>query len=174
MEQRQPATHIWITELTSGNFIQQDDAPSAVVLQGKTIQRARLYGTVVSTNELVIDDGTGSVPIRTFDKTFDAQIGDTVLVIGMPRVYEQQLYILGEIVKKVDSKWLELRERQHPKRIDQRAQVIEAVKNLDTGNGADYNEVTSKLGRNAEELIVHLLAIGELFETRPGKLKVLE
>jgi len=174
VEQRQPALHAWITELLSGSFVQQDDAPSAVQVNGATISRVRLYGTVVSVNELVVDDGTGSLLVRTFDTSFKVNVGDPVLVIGIPRTYDGQPYLLGEIVKKVDMQWLVLREKQYPRQTNQKSQVIDIVRSLDAGNGADYNEVTSKLGKNGEELIVHLLAVGELFETRPGKLKVLE
>ena len=174
MEQRQPAEHIWISELLSGSFIQQEDAPGALEINSKTIYRARLNGTVVSTDELVVDDGTGSILVRTFDKSFNVKLGDPVLVIGIPRVYESQPYLLGEIVKKIDAKWLEVRAKQHSRRTDQSSDAVSIVRSLDKGNGADYDEVTAKLGKKGEELIVHLLATGELFETRPGKIKVLE
>ncbi len=171
MEQK-PALPVWIAELLSGSFTQREDTPAHVVLpNGKSVERLRIYGIVVSTNDLVVDDGTGSILIRNFDTPATAKIGETVLVIGRPRVYNGQQYILGEIVKKIDPKWLEVR-----KKAEQPAQqqdVLSIVRALDSGEGADYNAVLAKIGNN-EEKIVHLLAVGELFETRPGKLKVLE
>lgn len=171
MEQRKPAIHAWISELSSGSIIQNEDEPTAILLQnGTQLERARIYGTVVSTAELVVDDGTGSMLVRAFDNNIQIPIGMPVLVIGKPRVYNNELYILGEIVKKVDEKWLEVRKKQFP--IKKTSSPIDIIRELDKGEGADYNQVAERLGD--EKIIVHLLATGELFETRPGKLKVLE
>lgn len=164
--ERETAINVWITELVSGSFTQQEDGPSSILLQnGKTIGKARIYGIAVSTEELIVDDGTGSILVRTFETPFNVKIGDPVLVIGRPRMYEEQCYILGEIVKKIDKKWLEIREKTHP------AEPIEIIRTLDKGDGANYEEVAARIG---EEKVIHLLATGEIFETRPGKIKVLE
>jgi RPA family protein len=169
-----PAVPIWITELLSGSFNQQDDMPAQVVLaNGTALERLRIHGIVVSTNDLVVDDGTGSILVRSFETPASVNIGDPVLVIGRPRVYNEQQYVLGEIVKKIDPKWLELRKKTSPAPAAQQQDVLSIVRQLDSGDGADYNAVLAQIGNN-EEKIVHLLAVGELFETRPGKLKVLE
>ncbi len=175
MEERPTAVHVWITELLNGKLIQNDDAPSAIVAGDKSIYKARIYGIVVSSDELIVDDGTGSILVRTFETPISINLGDPVLIIGKPRLYNQQTYILGEILKKIDKKWLEIREKQHPKpSADQRATALNLVRTLDKGDGADYNQVAAQIGKNGEELIVHLLSVGEIYETRPGKLKVLE
>jgi RPA family protein len=169
-----PAVPIWITELLSGSFNQQDDMPAQVVLaDGTALERLRIQGIVVSTNDLVVDDGTGSILVRSFETPASVSIGDPVMVIGRPRVYNGQQYILGEIVKKIDPNWLELRKKTSPAPAAQQQDVLSIVRQLDAGDGADYNAVLAQIGNN-EEKIVHLLAVGELFETRPGKLKVLE
>ncbi|VVB80899.1 Uncharacterised protein [uncultured archaeon] len=165
--ERDTAKHVWISELLSGSLIPKEDSPTEIMLKdGSTINRARIYGVAVSTNELVVDDSTGSILIRTFENAFDTKIGDTVLVIGRPRIYDNQCYILGEIVKKIDPKWLEIREKIHP-----RQDPISIIRALDTGEGADYQKVVNKIG---EDKVIHLLSTGEIFETRPGKLRILE
>ncbi len=176
MEQREPALHTWIIDLLSGSFTQNENGPSSVTLQnGTTLYRARLYGIVVSKDELVIDDSTGNIIVRGFDQHFTATLGEPVLVIGRPRMYNEHLYLLGEIVKKVDIRWLQWREKQYPRtQTNPREYALDIVRTLDTGTGADYNNVIARLGTTGEELIVHLLATGELFETKPGKLKILE
>ena len=172
MEQKPTAIPVWISELRSGRFAQQEDAPSAVILQdGKELQRVRLYGVIVSTNELVVDDGTGSILIRTFETPTNAQIGDPVLVIGRPRVYNEQPYLLGEIIKTVHPDWLQLRKKQAPIKTQNPLEIVRA---LDNGEGADYDEVLKRIGTKGEDIIVHLLSTGEIFETKPGKLKLLE
>jgi len=54
-------------------------------------------------------------------------------------------------------------------------QLIELIKKLDAGSGADITEVIdqSKIS-GAEKYITTLLNEGEIFEIRSGKLKVLE
>jgi hypothetical protein len=167
------AQPVWINELLSGSYNQNENAPSTVTLSnGTIIEKARIYGIAVATEELVVDDGTGSILVRTFDAQNKVTIGDAVLVIGRLRINNQQPYFLGEIVKKINPLWLKVRKQQIPQ--PGKETVINIIRMLDTGNGADYNEAITKLGSNGEELIVHLLATGELFETRPGKLKILE
>jgi len=175
--ERHTAVHVWISELLSSSFIQQEDAPAVAVLpNGTAYNRVRIYGVVVSTDELVVDDGSGSIVVKTFDAPSTLTIGDPVLIIGRPRQYSNQYYLLGEIVKPIDSKWLELRNKQHPQQqqTNGKSQALALIRKLDTGDGTDYNEVVTKLGAKGEEIIVHLLSVGELFETRPGRLKILE
>ncbi|HLC33156.1 MAG TPA: hypothetical protein VJJ82_04985 [Candidatus Nanoarchaeia archaeon] len=176
MEGRDIAAHAWISELSQGKIVHGTDGPSALVVNGKSFDRIRIYGIAVATDDLVVDDGTGSMLVRSFDDQWKVAIGDSVLVIGRPRVYEGAIYLLGEIVKKIDAKWIELRKKiaSAPESQNQSSRVLEIVRKHDGGEGADYDAVVGELGSKGEELIVHLLATGELFETKPGKLKVLE
>lgn len=53
--------------------------------------------------------------------------------------------------------------------------VFNLIKMLDDGGGADYDMVISKSGiSGCENIIMTLMEAGEIFELRPGKLKVLE
>jgi hypothetical protein len=172
VEQKPTAIPVWISELLSGRFTQQEDSPSAIVLSdGRTMQRVRLYGIIVSTNEIIIDDGTGSILVRSFEAPINAQVGAPALVIGRPREYNGQQYILGEIIKTIHPGWLQLRNQQKPAKTEN---PLDIVRTLDTGEGAEYDEVVKRIGTKGEEIIVHLLSTGELFETKPGRLKLLE
>lgn len=169
-----PAKHAWIAELLNGSFTESADAPSTITLQtGERLGRIRLYGITVSTDPLVIDDGTGSTTIRTFSAPATLSIGDPVLIIGKPRKHNNALYLVGDIIKPVDTAWLTLASKQRP-RPQQQKDVLATVRTLDTGDGANYEDVVSTLGAKGEERVAHHLANGDLFETRPGKLKVLE
>ncbi len=54
-------------------------------------------------------------------------------------------------------------------------QIINHIRDLDDGNGANIDEIVTKINHeNANELITKLLEHGEIFEIRPGKIKVLE
>ncbi len=53
--------------------------------------------------------------------------------------------------------------------------IYDIIKNLDKGDGVDYEEVITKSGSvDAEKIISLLLKEGEVFEVSPGKLKILE
>jgi len=173
------AVQVWIGELLSASMRQADDGPSELQIDGLHVQRVRLYGLVVSSDVLVVDDGTGSVVVRSFDNQFKIPLGSPVLVIGRPREFQGGRYVLGEIVKPIDMKWLEIAKRRRPMAEQKTAEspnarAVALVRKYDSGEGADYNQIVSELGSSGEEVIVHLLAVGELFETRPGRLKVLE
>lgn len=177
------AVKVWIADFDNCTFVQKEDAPSvAVLLDGRAVSRVSIVGTVVASDPLLVDDGTGIVSVRSFDKPFNVELGSFVLIIGRLRDYLSEKYVAGEIVKQVDAKWLEVRKLELPfsVRVVEKSEapnstnVLNIVRSLDLGDGADFDSVVSKIGPSGEELIVRLLALGELFETRPGRLKVLE
>jgi len=52
--------------------------------------------------------------------------------------------------------------------------VLEIIKELDKGEGADIDEVISKMEeKNAEEIIKSMLREGDIFQVKPGKIKIL-
>ena len=53
--------------------------------------------------------------------------------------------------------------------------ILEIIRELDDGQGAAVEKVLAKAGRpDAETMLTNLLAEGEIFEIRPGRVKVLE
>jgi RPA family protein len=77
------------------------------------VNRVRLMGTVVQKflaedkryGFFVIDDGTDTIRIRSFQDSFEliqnAEIGDIADVFGRIRKYEEEIYIIPEIVRKI-------------------------------------------------------------------------
>jgi RPA family protein len=203
--ERQTAVKCKISDLNNGSYIVQEGwKPNFVDTVYGKISRANILAVVVSKesmNQVFVDDGSGKISVREFDSTklADLEVGDVVVIIGRPRQFNNQMYILPEIVKKIDGKkWVELRklELDQRKKIKQEEKkdaitetkqavqkplfnysekILETIKNLDKGQGADIDDViTAVKFKEAEEVIMHLLEEGELFEIRPGKLKVLE
>ena len=87
---------------------------------GKKVSRISLIANVVDKYvspekpfvSLTIDDGTGQIRVKLFDKlemVSDINIGDTVLVIGWLRFFNNEIYILPEIIKKMDVRWTMVR-----------------------------------------------------------------
>lgn len=73
----------------------------------KFISENRNYGS------LTIDDGTGNIRIKVFSDSLylieEIQLGDTILVIGLLRYFNNELYILPEVLKTSDARWLLVR-----------------------------------------------------------------
>ena len=144
-----------------------------------------------------LDDGTGKITVRSFEnknlsKNFD--IGTITMVIGRPREYGGEVYIAPEIVKKIDDTvWVELRKLEletRPVTVAPAAQkentsdivvekesnpderVIEYIKQKDSGEGVDVEEIIGRYA-DAQMVIQRLQLQGDIFEVRPGRVKVL-
>ncbi|PIN79317.1 hypothetical protein COY26_04100 [Candidatus Woesearchaeota archaeon CG_4_10_14_0_2_um_filter_33_10] len=214
-QKRQIAYKARIADLINGGYVKEEGwTPNYIITkQGKHISRINLIGTVISKTEegseyqsLVVDDGSGTISLRLFEKNDNVkniEIGDVVLLIGRPREYGSEKYIVPEIIKKINNKkWIDVRkielgienlktkkdelgkEEVVVEKIDDSTKektasnpqiVYEAVKELDSGQGVDIDKVIKKTGiRDAEEIIKKFLREGEMFEIRPGKIKILE
>lgn len=115
---RQTAFKLKISEMLSGNTMSSNNL-NFLEINDRKITRVNIIANVidkfVSEGEkryaaLTIDDASGQIRVKAFgddiEKIRMAEIGDTVLVIGNPRFFNNELYILPEILKPVDSRWL--------------------------------------------------------------------
>ena len=144
---------------------------------------------------MIIDDGTGKINLRAFENTalFDSiNVGDVVLVVGRIREFNNERYVMPEIVKRLENiEWINLRKLelgsvsvnaaktvinvevkapQSPKE-----DIYTTIRNMDTGDGVAFEDVIKKSkSTEAEKIINSLLANGDVFEIRPGRLRVLE
>ncbi|MFW5865546.1 MAG: hypothetical protein ACOCU6_00450, partial [Nanoarchaeota archaeon] len=192
-----------------------------------------IIGVVVEKTEahsFMLDDGTGTISVTDFNRsrqTRDLEVGDPVLVIGKPRIFQQNLFIACEIAQSKQLKenplWLTVRKKRlqsessgktkgkqiqgeeieagagdsHKQEapinslseemplsaqslsIDKRKEltgddVINFLKENDSGQGCDIDMITEHFGQNIEGTIHTLITMGEVYEIRPGKIKVLE
>lgn len=90
----------------------------ALSFNNKEISRVNVIATVVDKFvsdikpyiSITIDDNTGTIRVKAFADDVallkDIQIGDTVLVVGLLRQFNNELYILPDLVKVLDPKWL--------------------------------------------------------------------
>lgn len=187
---RQIARKVFIQHLQEGTYVRQEGWQSNFVEtpSGEKVSRINLLGTVVSApleGQFYIDDGTGKIEIRAFDQHLpQLSIGQVIRIIGRPREFGNQLYVLPEIVKPVtNAKWIEVRlqELRHTPKIVPKdegvqhesplQQIYEAIKELDKGEGVHVEDILERVGEGGEELIQKLLREGEIFEISPGRLK---
>lgn len=199
---RQTAYIISVNDIKNSQYTKSDGEwdPNYIKVGDLNVSRVNIMGTVVSAesenvSSFTIDDGTGTINARVFDDSIKMpEIGDIIMVIGKPREFNEEKYIVPEIVKKIENeKWLEVRKKymkkpqqsekkEEPKEeevveqvVSSEDDVIDLIKQLDNGEGADVDAVIEKSSmENCEKRINMLLSEGEIFEVKPGRVKVLE
>ena len=116
--------------------------------------------------------------------------GDTILIIGLLRSYNQEMYILPEIVRKQDPKYLLVRKLEidslGPKNVRPedkkeiraiRDEIIETIKEAEQYNGIDKEEIIMKFKdfkpQTVSQEITKLLEEGIIYEPKPGRVRYL-
>lgn len=207
---RQTAVPVTLGELAGGTWMPGAGVePSGVRCARGFISRANVIGVIVGKDEggFSLDDGTGAMSVRSFDahpSMLAVPVGTVVLVIGRPRDYNGERYLVLEICKGLRSTaWAQYRRKElalfagiapaqslspiaspggevvvevpasagkNPYEI-----VIDIIRELDTGRGSDVDAVLARYGGDdGEEVLRSLMEEGEIFELRPGTVKVLE
>lgn len=104
MVMRHVALKIRIGALLSGRY-DEDDSGKHVVVDGKKVYRVNVVGTVVNLYSggnlmILVDDGSGVVRVKFFEKFPEVSVGDIVRVVGKIRS-DGDIFILGETLNKV-------------------------------------------------------------------------
>lgn len=196
-QKRQVAFKVKISDILSKNFTKDEFSAGYIRLNEVNVSRVNIIATIVYKSEdlsyasAVIDDGTGRILLRTFgnEKFFsNIGVGDIVLVIGRIREFNNEKYILPEILKKVNIRWLNARKLELGKKVMKNSnnniigeekifdeEVYLLIKKLDNGDGVSIDDVIkSSNNSDVEKILNKLLANGDIFEIKPGKIKVLE
>lgn len=197
---RQTAYKLNINQILSSNYTQmQGWEPNHLQFDKIKVSRVNIIAIVISkeNNLLTIEDGTGKIQVRSFQETktiSQLKPGDIVLIIARPREYNSEKYLALEIIRKLDTnKWLEFRKKELENQIlkpiikeesiqeqpssstNNLTLIINKLKELDKGEGVDIENLISQLNiQDPNKHITTLLNEGEIFEIRPGKLKVLD
>jgi RPA family protein len=146
---------------------------------------------------ITVDDATGQIRLKTFgedvNKFSDLAQGDTIIIIGVLRTYNRDLYILPEVIKKADPRYLlirklELEKRSSPrsaslvsgainteKKLGVREEIIEMIKGGGDSSGVGTEDIILKVKSASPEIInaeiIKLLEDGMIYEPRPGKVR---
>ncbi|MFA5174132.1 MAG: OB-fold nucleic acid binding domain-containing protein [Candidatus Pacearchaeota archaeon] len=210
-KKRETAYKIRIGDLLRGNQI-FDETPQEpgqtankrllhVSLGDKKLVRINIIANVIEKYQsegerrfasLTIDDGSGQIRIRVFgediNKFDDLNQGDTLMIIGVLRSYNQELYILPEIIRKQDPRYLLVRKLEIEKAYMKlapppkeqvrvlRDQIIDMIKNSESNEGVDTETIILTL-KSRPDLITQeikkLLEEGIIYEPKPGRLRYL-
>lgn len=153
---------------------------------------------------LLLDDGSARVLVQSSTLPERLDVGDVVQIIGRPILRSNDCYISAEIITRLNTVWLELRKAQLLGRIkkDQPTElesepanepseptesleeieemsshdkITTLIKELDDGSGADIEELIEKSKlKDAERVLQSMQERGEIFEIKPGLVKVLQ
>jgi len=153
---RHPAVKILISDLNKGDYIQNNEqSPNYLELKDKKIYRLNLIAALVekevigSITNLLLDDGTGKIILRSFEENKNIEnlcVGDVVLVIGKIRTYNDERYISPEIVKWVEPLWLKLRSLELKNEISGEESVVNKDEENITTKVDGVDEVEEKNG----------------------------
>jgi len=207
-KKREIAYKIRIGDLLQGNKIfdqslQANQRLLHLELGNKKLIRVNIIATVIDKyvsdgekrfSSLTVDDGSGQIKTRLFgediQKFNEFAQGDTILIIGFIRAFNDELYILPEIVKKQDSRYLLIRkleiEKEAPppltpnqKKVIKslREQIIELIKKAEGSEGIDKEAIIMYFKNSKPELvrqeIQKLLEEGMIYEPRPARVRYL-
>ena len=209
MQPRQIAYKVRIGDLLRGEYVEQEVwQPNFVKVGERQISRTNIIATIIDIQpganfgSITVDDGSGALQVRAFNedsaKLNQLNVGDVVIIIGRPRRYGSQMFISYEIVKKLDSLWLRVRQKEigdnpitinglsepvvniqtvRPGNVhENKKKILELIRNMDRGNGADIDSIVTNSGLNqkdAENILEELIKAGEIYENIAGKVKLL-
>ncbi len=119
---RQVALKCTIAEIAQGTYVREEGwKPNYVQTRtGKHISRVNIIATILSNSggelnyqSIVIDDGTAKIEVRSFDENENFKsldVGGVMLLVGRPREFGNQKYIIPELIKKIENNsWVRLR-----------------------------------------------------------------
>jgi RPA family protein len=190
-----------IGELLIGKPIFDGERFSFLELGNKKIIRVNVIGNIVDKYEregdskylsLTLDDGSGQIKLKAFsddvNKFKNVNQGDTVIVIGLLRSYNNETYIAPEIIKHHDPKYLLVRKLELEKERIQSSvpvekekivaikdKILDLIKNSEDEGGIEIDRIILQLRDTSPDIINQeikkLLEEGIIFEPRPGKMR---
>ncbi|MBT7706072.1 hypothetical protein HN747_01355 [archaeon] len=140
---------------------------------------------------ITIDDASGQIRLKSFGEDIeDIQSitqGDTLQIIGNVREWNGELYIIPEIIKAVDPRWLLVRKLEiqnsraavadNPEAKNElKDSVMQMIKNAEAEGGVDTDKIIMDIEASPDAInneIKKLLEEGLVYEPRPGVLRYL-
>lgn len=215
-QKRQTAYKVRVGDLLRANPIFDQSPPNPENLQqsanprllhvelgDKKIQRVNLIANVIEKYEsegesrfasITIDDGSGQIKARLFGEDIkkfqDLTQGDTIVMIGVLKSFNQEFYVLPEIIRKMDPKYLLVRKLEIEKSTPSpstpqqkqeikayRDEIIGLIKTSESNEGIEKEEIIMKFKDAKLDVISQeiqkLLEEGIIYEPKPGRVRYL-
>ena len=199
---RNIAFKLRIGDILMGKPVFDEERFSFLELGDKKIVRVNVIGNIVEKFDsegekrfsvLNLDDGSGQIKLRVFaddvEKFKNITQGQTVLVIGLLRSFNNEIYINPEIMKEQDIKYLLIRKLETEKNkvqaepiardqiIAVKDKILGAIKSAEDEGGIEIEKIILSL-KDISPIIINqeiqkFLEEGIVFEPRPGKVRYL-
>ena len=201
---RNIAYKLRIGDLLMGSPIINAEKLQFLELGNKKVVKANVVGNIVdkynSDGEkkfvfFKIDDGSGQIQIKIFgddvEKFKEMRHGETILVIGRVRHWNNEIYLSPDIIKEKSPKYLLVRKLEIEKQRNQNTpkiiekeqitavkdEILDMIKKSEEDGGIETDQIIMKIRSASPEIIKQkiqkLLEDGVIFEPRPGKVRYL-
>ena len=198
IKKRNTAYKLRIGDISKGKPNIQEGKFLFVEIGDKNVVRVNVIANVVEKYvadgekkyaALTVDDASGQIKLKAFGEDIEPlknlSQGDTVQVIGVLRDYNNELYILPEVAKSIDPRWLLVRKLEIqglrkdlplPSDAPLRDILLDKIKEAEKEDGIDMDKLimdvdSSPTVINAE--VKKLIEEGLVYEPRPGRLRYL-
>ncbi len=199
---RNIAFKLRIGDILMGKPVLDGERFSFLELGDKKIVRVNVLGNIVEKFDsegekrfsvLTLDDGSGQIKLRVFaddvEKFKNITQGQTILVIGLLRHFNNEIYINPEIMREQDVKYLLIRKLETEKNkvqaepiardqiIAVKDKILGAIKSAEDEGGIEIDKIIMGL-KDISPVIINqeiqkFLEEGIVFEPRPGKVRYL-
>jgi len=190
-----------VGDLLIGKPIFDGERFAFLELGDKKIIRVNVIGNIVDKYEsegekmycfLTLDDGSGQIKLKFFgddvNKFKNTTQGQTILVIGNLRNFNNETYVAPEIIREQDAKYLLIRKLELEKEKNKTSQplareqivavkdrILNKIKEAEKDGGIEIDSIILNLRDVSPEIINQeikkLLEEGIAFEPRPGKIR---
>lgn len=197
-KKRNTAYKMRIGDILKAKPIMVDGKFLFLELGDKQISRVNILANVVdkyiSEGEkkyatITVDDASGQLKLKSFGEDIgilkERLQGDTVQIVGVVREYNNEIYLLPEVVKKVDPEWLLVRKLEIQKsrkdlplkdNAPLRDIVLEKIKGSEIDDGINVDKLILDIEASPDLIngeVKRLLEDGLIYEPRPGRLRYL-
>ena len=184
------------TILTGKPNFEQERFTHSEIDEKRTV-RVNVIGSIIDKYEnegekkylsLTLDDGSGQIKLKAFgddvDKFKNITQGQTVIVIGVLRHWNNEIYITPEIMKEQDPRYLVIRKLELEKVAKEeikndfepqtdgslKNKLIDIIKDSESEGGVNIETLPAKLENSPDinQELQKLLEEGMIFEPRPG------
>lgn len=172
-------------------------------LGDQKIVRVNVIGNIVEKYEslgetkylsFIVDDGSGQIRLKVFgddtERFKNFYQGQTIVVIGILRHWNQELYISPDVMREMNPKYLLIRklETEKEKAVSEKSlgkeqiiaikdRIFDMIKSAESEGGIETEKLILKLQEFSPAIISKeiqkLLEEGIVFEPRPGKIRYL-
>lgn len=190
-----------IGDLLIGKPVMDGERFSFLELGNRKIIRVNIIGNITDKYEsegerkyifFTLDDGSGQIKLKCFGddvlKFKDVIQGQTVLVVGSLRNFNNETYISPEIIREEDTRYLLIRKLEIEKEKGKNTQplareqivavkdkILGIIKEAEKDGGIEMDTIIMSLRDISPEIInqeiKRMLEEGIIFEPRPGKIR---